>query len=142
MEIQEAEVSKYLARFDMMMIGPQAQAELAGVEDGANSQGTTVVNEKEDASQPPPQKPPKAPRDFSNGAMKALSMAERSERGMRDEGYEHGEIEPSAFFNLLYRLKAIHGHMLPMKKKPDKDKKKGDDADEKVVADSFFDIVS
>jgi hypothetical protein len=178
-ELHEADSAKYMSKYDMAMLGVEAQAALAEEEvggedkDKAKEGKNKVTPENVAVSKPVTPVPPAAAssegkegdpkqaqpvvqkpkekrpyRDYSNLAMKQLSMAERSEKGMRDEGYEHGEIEPAAFFNFLYKLKTIHGHMIPPPKvkKTEKEtkekKKKGEEPEEHVITDSFFDLVT
>jgi hypothetical protein len=59
-------------------------------------------------------------RDYGPEAMKLLSQRQRDSNDIREDGFEYGEVEPEAFFNLLYKLKYIHGHLWPPLHKKDK----------------------
>mmetsp|Transcript_61203 Transcript_61203/g.138469 ORF Transcript_61203/g.138469 Transcript_61203/m.138469 type:complete len:346 (-) Transcript_61203:196-1233(-) len=86
-----------------------------GADGGEGGAGTAEDGAEEDAAKK--KKKRKMLDDYSSHAMKELSQKQRAEMGIRDEGFEYGEIDPMAFFEFLFKLKTIHGHFWPPQRK-------------------------
>ena len=91
-----------------------AEAETAASGAAASGEKKKGEKKKKKGEKGGEKKKHEATLDFSPEAMKQVSMDERAALDMREDEYVYGEVQAKSFFELLYRLKMIHGYFWPL----------------------------